>query len=385
MEKLQGQINARISLTSLSSTATGLTYNSSTGVFSMTSGYTIPTTLAVNQIGYANSVGRLVGSNTLTLGESRFINLNLGSGNAAFGVVGNNAFVQAPNGDLRLEAGIGDTFANKVISISNHEFLKGIRAGSSYGTAGQVLSSTGSGVQWTTIAGGSQDLDAVLAVGNTATLDIILNDGAFFSADKFQFSGESTWFINKKYDGGTGTGISVSTLTGDGVRMVVAAANGVLSTQAIPSGGGGFTNLTDLLANTSGQFSGSMYNSSGGYFINTATYDFFGGMDYLNEVGGGIQIYSVAGGLGSPWPNIQLTLDSVNIVAPSTVSFSSNTFEVSSYDIKLSGTFIDFNTSALSVPTGGFIVLERQSSGKYLAKRAQKQTVGGVNNVLVVV
>jgi hypothetical protein len=152
LEKLQGQINVRITLTSLSSTATGLTYNNTTGVFSMTSGYTIPTTLSVNQIAYADSVGRLIGSNILTLGESRYINLNSGTGNAVFGVTstGNNAFIQAPNGDLRLEAGISTTYSNTVISISNHEFLKGIRASGSYGTAGQVLSSTGTGVQWIT-------------------------------------------------------------------------------------------------------------------------------------------------------------------------------------------------------------------------------------------
>jgi hypothetical protein len=236
LEKLQGQINARISLTSLSSTATGLTYNNTTGVFSMTSGYTIPTTLAINQIAYANSAGRLIGSNILTLGESRYINLNSGTGNAVFGVVGNNAFAQAPNGDLRLEAGITPSYSNTVISISNHQFNKAIFAGGTTGTAGQVLSSTGTGVQWTTISGGSQNLDAVLAIGNTSNRNILLNFGGYISSDKFQFSGE-TWNIFKSYDAGIGVGIAVSTLAGIGTRMVVAGSNGVLSTQAIPSGG----------------------------------------------------------------------------------------------------------------------------------------------------
>ena len=137
-----------INLSSLSSTATGLTYNNTTGVFSMTSGYTIPTTLSFNQIAYANSDGRLIGSSILTLGESRYINLNSGTGNAAFGVVGNNAFAQAPNGDLRLEAGITPSYSNTVISVSNHQFNKAIFAGGTTGTVGQVLSSTGTGVQW---------------------------------------------------------------------------------------------------------------------------------------------------------------------------------------------------------------------------------------------
>jgi len=41
---LQNALNAKIGLTALSSTATGLTYTNTTGVFSLTSGYVIPTT-----------------------------------------------------------------------------------------------------------------------------------------------------------------------------------------------------------------------------------------------------------------------------------------------------------------------------------------------------
>jgi hypothetical protein len=155
-----------INLSSLSSSATGLTYNNTTGVFSMTSGYTIPTTLAVNEIAYANAAGRLIGSGALMFSESRYINLAFGSGNAAFGVTssGNNAFVQSPNGNLRLEAGVNSSFANNIISVSNHTFEKGIRANGSLGTAGQVLASTGTSVQW--VAANAMLANTFIGFGN---------------------------------------------------------------------------------------------------------------------------------------------------------------------------------------------------------------------------
>jgi hypothetical protein len=90
-------------------------------------------------------------------------------------------------------------------------------------------------------------LDQVLANGNSSNRNIILNYGGYVSTDKLQFSGES-WKIYKRYDGGTGTGVAVSTLAGSGTRMVVADSNGVLSTQAIPTGGGSVGTIDQVLA-----------------------------------------------------------------------------------------------------------------------------------------
>jgi hypothetical protein len=192
-------------------------------------------TLTSTRIGFGSGSNLLTSSANFAFEDDRIISIKNG-GTSKMEVaryVGlNNYGLYVHGGNLELQVISG----GNIFSKSNHNFEGRILLNNLPGDAGQVLTSQGSGANptWTTISGGTQNLDAVLGVGNTSNKNIILNFGGYVSADKFQFSGEP-WNIYKRYDGGAGTGIAVSTLSGTGTRMVVADANGVLNTQAIPS------------------------------------------------------------------------------------------------------------------------------------------------------
>ena len=162
----------------------------------------------------------------------------------------NNSFITASGGSLTLKADNG--FYLDGFTGSGNRMLAVDTFGRIYHTD---IPTGGGGTAVGT-------LDQVLANGNSSNRNIILNYGGYVSTDKLQFSGES-WNIYKRYDGGTGTGIAVSTLSGTGTRMVVADANGVLSTQLIPSGSGS----TSLAATQIAFGSGSNSVTSSSNFI----------------------------------------------------------------------------------------------------------------------
>ncbi|WP_396197388.1 beta strand repeat-containing protein [Flavobacterium sp.] len=147
----------------------------------------------------------------------------------------NNSFITASGGSLTLKADNG--FYLDGFTGSGNRMLAVDTFGRIYHTA---IPTGGGGTAVGT-------LDQVLANGDSSNRNIILNYGGYVSTDKLQFSGES-WKIYKRYDGGTGTGVAVSTLAGSGTRMVVADSNGVLSTQAIPTGGGSVGTIDQVLA-----------------------------------------------------------------------------------------------------------------------------------------
>ena len=117
-----------------------------------------------------------------------------------------------------------------------------ITATNGIGTAGQVLSSTGTGLQW--INAGSAaccSLDETLTVGNTSGQNIVLNSGQFQA-------------------NGVGGGVAISTsatLTNSGVSTFTGNVN---------------INSTDLIFNSTGQISaGGTTGTSGQWLISTGT------------------------------------------------------------------------------------------------------------------
>lgn len=153
-----------ITLTSLSSTATGLTYTNTTGVFSLTSGYTIPTNTQIsswnNKWDLASTTIAVpyggTGLTTITDGG-----IMLGSGTGAvtpMGVLGDGVIVIGDNatdpttlaaftsstGQLKHEYG---GIEADISAITTGGLLRGASAGAisvlALGTAGQLLGSTG--------------------------------------------------------------------------------------------------------------------------------------------------------------------------------------------------------------------------------------------------
>ena len=95
--------------------------------------------------------------------------------------------------------------------------------GSGTGTAGQVLTSTATGVSWQAASTGSQNLQQVLTVGNSATIDIITT---------------GTMDATTITDGTSSVGTvgQVLTSTGTGLQWTTLATGGVTSvSQAAPS------------------------------------------------------------------------------------------------------------------------------------------------------
>ena len=211
--------------------------------------------LTINESGLIETAST-PGGGTISLTESRIAfgsNLNTITESPNFNWI-QNRMIRITGGSGEFQIGKGLSDSNYYISVEGSGSIGSLNI---YGAGGLKFGNlTGTGTQMVVVnesglvsrqaipsgSGGSQSLDSVLGVGNISTKNIILQYGGYVSSDKFQFSGE-TWNIFKSYDAGIGLGIAVSTLAGTGTRMVVAGSNGVLSTQAIPSGSGGSLSL----------------------------------------------------------------------------------------------------------------------------------------------
>jgi hypothetical protein len=220
-------------------------------------------TLTSTRIGFGSGSDLLTSSANFAFEDDRIISIKNGGTSkievARFAGT-NNYGLYVTSGNLELQSLTGGT----VVSKSNHNFEGRILLNNAAGTAGQVLTSQGSGANptWTTVSGGTQNLDAVLGVGNTAiNKQIILNgtNSVFDSAaimfykngaekgklhydnqfvERLRLSSTSIIQIESSVSVGLyGTSTIIGSLSGTGTRMVVADASGVLSTQAIPSGG----------------------------------------------------------------------------------------------------------------------------------------------------
>jgi hypothetical protein len=269
-------------------------------------------------------------------------------------------------GNLELQSLTGGT----VISKSNHNFEGRILLNNAAGTAGQVLTSQGSGANptWTTVSGGTQNLDSVLGVGNTAiNKQIILNgtNSVFDSAaimfykngaekgklhydnqfvERLRLSSTSIIQIESSVSVGLyGTSAIIGSLSGTGTRMVVTDASGVLSTQAIPSGGIG--NIDQVLAAGNTSINKSFNMQNGGLFFNSQNNSLVGGISGSSFLDGSPASLSI-----STATNImmQISAGSFNVISENVTIGIPNTTGL----INLHGTPFNFNENAQNLGMG---------------------------------
>jgi hypothetical protein len=252
-------------------------------------------TLTSTRIGFGSGSNLLTSSANFAFEDDRIISIKNGGTSkmevARFAGTNNyGLYVHGGNLELKIMSGGGS-----VVSQSNHNFLGRILLNNLPGTAGQVLTSQGDSANptWTTVSGGTQDLDDVLGVGNTAiNKKIILNgtNSVFDSAaimfykngaekgklhydnqfvERLRLSSTSIIQIESSVSVGLyGTSTIIGSLSGTGTRMVVADATGVLSTQAIPSGGIGTIDQVLAAGNTSTEKTFNFQNTDTNAYLN---------------------------------------------------------------------------------------------------------------------
>lgn len=166
--------------------------------------------------------------------------LNVGNTatNIGINMVGNGAFTTSSTNTMTLAS--VNTFSGTNTFTADIEVDGTIEDGTgSAGTAGQVLSSTGTGVQWVDAASATDPtLQSVLTAGNTATEDINLT-GDIDLTGQLKFQASSTIFAG----GGIGTNGQVLTSTGGGVTWSDLSVNPTLN-DVLTNGNTSALNLT---------------------------------------------------------------------------------------------------------------------------------------------
>jgi hypothetical protein len=140
-------------------------------------------TLASTRIGFGSGSNLLTSSENFAFEDDRIISIKNGGTSkieVARFISSNNYGVYVTGGNLELQVISG----GNIFSKSNHNFEGRILLNNAAGTAGQVLTSQGSGANptWTTVSGGSVGtIDQVLAAGNTAfDKNLVIKNGALF-------------------------------------------------------------------------------------------------------------------------------------------------------------------------------------------------------------
>ena len=188
---------------------------------------------AVGQVLTVNAAGTGVEWSTLPTQSIPTLQQVLTAGNTATGIgidfLGTSVTTFAANCSIVSNGGNTwngtNTFtANGTTSSTAGIVLSGsLYDGAGTGTVGQVLTSTATGVSWQAASTGSQNLQQVLTVGNSATIDIITT---------------GTMDATTITDGASsvGTAGQVLTSTGTGLQWTTLATGGVTSvSQAAPS------------------------------------------------------------------------------------------------------------------------------------------------------
>ena len=188
---------------------------------------------AIGQVLAVNAAGTGVEWSTLPAQSTPTLQQVLTAGNTATGIgidfLGTSVTTFAANCSIVSNGGNtwngANTFtANGTTSSTAGIVLSGsLYDGAGTGTAGQVLTSTATGVSWQAASTGSQNLQQVLTVGNSATIDIITT---------------GTMDATTITDGtsSVGTAGQVLTSTGTGLQWTTLATGGVTSvSQAAPS------------------------------------------------------------------------------------------------------------------------------------------------------
>lgn len=217
-----------IPLTAISSTATGLTYTNTTGVFSLTSGYIIPTTASYNNTNWDTAFTNRITSLTTT-GSSGAATLSSNTLNIPiYTLAGLNG--QASSTNLNSISGL---------SFSSTSFVK-MTGASTFALDTNTYLTSGTGV--TTFSGGTTGLTPSSATSGSITLGGILNvaNGG---------TGTSTLTSNGiLYGNGTG---QMQVLTpNSGAALCLTQASGGAPTWASCSVGGGSSSLNGITAAT---------------------------------------------------------------------------------------------------------------------------------------
>lgn len=186
--------------------------------------------LTVNGAGTGVVWGKVPTQSTPTLQEV------LTSGNTAVGV-GINLTATSPltlDGASNIVSAGNNTFtgtntfsaSGTLVTTAGVVLSGSLWDGASTGTSGQVLTSTATGVSWAAASVGTQDLQSVLGVGNTATNDINLTGSIIPTTitDGVASVGSAAQYLSS-----TGTGLAWATLPAAGVSSVNFANTNITS------------------------------------------------------------------------------------------------------------------------------------------------------------
>ena len=334
-----------IPLTALSSTATGLTYTNTTGVFSLTAGYLIPTTAGYNNTNWDTAYTNRITSLTTTGSGAATLIANVLNIPTPAAPTFTSLTVTGDSGASTLLAGVlnvptytlsglgGQPLATNLTSLSgltyaSTSFVKMTAAGTFALDTNTYLTSVGTGVtNELTYWSGTNTLGSLSTstypsltelsyvkgvtssiqtqINNKFTLpsltsgSVLFSNGTTIAQDNSNFFWDDT---NNRLGIGTATPTNtldvtgttrisstttLSSLSGTGSRMVVADATGVLSTTAIPSLTGyvPYTGATaDLNLGAFGLEASSAYISSGPFanYIKVFTTH----IEFYNSTGG---------------------------------------------------------------------------------------------------
>jgi hypothetical protein len=271
----------------------------------------------------------------------------------------NNSFITASGGSLTLKADNGlylDGFTgsgNRMLAVDT------------FGRIYHTAIPTGGGSV-------SQNLDAVLGVGNTAiNKNLVLNatNGIIDSAAlRFQQNGNtkaSIYYDNQfvtrfiiqsseriQINANTqtvelyGSSTIIGSLAGTGTRMVVADTNGVLSTQAIPTGGGGSVGTIDQVLTAGNTAVNKTLNiQNGSIFFRSQNGSFIGSMSGSSHFDGAPSSLNLSSGTNV---SMLITTDLLGVISNSISMGLDNSTGL----INLHGTPFNFNESSQNSGSG---------------------------------
>ena len=287
-------------------------YNTATGHLSLWSNWSGSYNSAFGREAlYANYSGAY----NSAFGMRSLYNNSTGSGNIAIGYyagyneMGSNSFylsnqAQNSNSDERNYSLLYGTFAqnpqsrtgqqltvNGKLNVSGDASISGAFYDSSKGagTSGQVLQSTGTGIQWTTGIGKADTVDSFHA-SSTASANTLLPLNA------------STKFPNSVLYMGSGNGLDADLLDGQNGSYYQNAANINSGTLAVAQGGTG---------QTSPGMSGNVLTSNGTTWVSSPAGWTISGNNEYAAVSGNV-------GIGTSTPNYQLQLSTDSAAKPLT-------------------------------------------------------------------
>ncbi len=309
--------NAKIGLTDLSCTATGLTYTNTTGVLSLTSGYVIPTTTnfnakitlsslsidsgSTNYLGYDNTTGKFSAKVDTTVTAS---SSNLVTSGAVEAAIGN-----ALTGALKYQGTWTATSQTDYSSITLP-----VKKGYMYAVSGNA---TIGGVEWN--SGDYLVINKDIASGGTITSSDVEKIDNTEASDIVRLAATQT-LTNKTIDAddntitdlGTGNFKSgVVRTSSDGIRTPSNASDTAIVTEK---------NIATVLAAKGYTAQNTALTQSGGLCTWTVTHN-------LNNSNVGVFLYEVSSGERVMYDYAIASANAVTIKILSTTNITANTYK----------------------------------------------------------